>query len=282
MIPFMAEDIYRNLVCSIDKNAPESIHLCDFPIFDESFIDEKLEDDMQKVLDVVVLARAARNASNIKNRQPIGDMFIKSDFTLDDENISIIKDEINVKNVEFTQNVDKCVTYTFKPQLKTVGPKYGKYLGQIKEALLSLDGNEAMSTLNETGSLKFTFDGFEVVLEKEDLLIEEAKVEGFSTQSDKGITVVLDTNLTDELICEGFVREIISKIQSMRKDSDFEVMDHINVYVSGNDKIAGIMQKNAEFIKEEVLAEAILTEDFSGMKEWNINGENVQLGVERI
>ena len=283
MIPFMTEDIYRNLVCSIDKDAPESVHLCDFPVCDESFIDKTLEEDMEKVLDVVVLARAARNASGIKNRQPIGKMFVKADFELDEFFTDIIKEEINVKEVEYTDDVKECTTYSFKPQLKTVGPKYGKFLGKIQSALAGLDGNSAMDELETNGALKFDFDGDVVELTKEDLLISAAQVEGFASETDKGITIVLDTRLTDELIEEGFVREIISKIQTMRKDSLFEVMDHIKVYTSGNEKIDAIMNKNADFIKDEVLADDIITaSDCANSKEWNINGEKVKIGVEKI
>ena len=283
MIPFMTEDIYRNLVCSIDKDAPESIHLCDFPECDESFIDKTLEEDMEKVLDVVVLGRAARNASGIKNRQPIGKMFVKADFALNEFFTDIIEDELNVKAVEYTDDVKECTTYSFKPQLRTVGPKYGKFLGKIQAALSSLDGNTAMDELEASGSLKFDFDGDAVELTKEDLLIEATQVEGFASETDKGITVVLDTRLTDELIEEGFVREIISKIQTMRKDSLFEVMDHIKVYTSGNEKIDAIMNKNADFIKDEVLADDIITaSDCANSKEWNINGEKVKISVEKI
>ena len=283
MIPFMAEDIYRNLVCSIDKSAPESIHLCDFPAYDESFIDADLEANMEKVLDVVVLGRAARNASGIKNRQPIGKMYVKAEFELDKFFADIIADELNVKAVEFTDDVKECTTYSFKPQLRTVGPKYGKFLGQIQKALSSVDGNAAMDELEANGALKFDFDGNAVELTKEDLLITAAQVEGFASETDNGITVVLDTRLSEELIKEGFVREIISKIQTMRKDSGFEVMDHIKVYTFGNDKIDAIMAENKDFIKEEVLADNVLENtDFADAKEWNINGEKVKIGVEKI
>ncbi len=283
MIPFMTEDIYRNMVCSIDKSAPESIHLCDYPAADESLIDTELESKMDEILKIVVLGRSARNASAIKNRQPIGKMYVKSEAgEFDKFYTDIVAEELNVKEVLYTDNTDSFASYNIKPQLKTVGPKYGKFLGQIRAMLPSLDGAKAVAELNANGFITLTIDGSELKFEREDLLIESANSDGYATQSDYGITVVLETTLTEELIEEGFVREIISKIQSMRKDSDFEVMDHINVYVSGNDKIADIMQKNAEFIKEEVLAEAILIEEFSGMKDWNINGENVQLGVERL
>ncbi len=280
MIPFMSEEIYRNLVCSIDKDAPVSIHLCDYPECDESKIDANLEACMEEVLKVVVLGRSARNASNIKNRQPIGKMFVKSDNALDEFYTEIIADELNVKTVEFTDNVRECTTYNFKPQLKTVGPKYGKFLGGIREYLANVNGNDAMDELEANGAIKFDIDGSTITLEKDDLLIESAQVEGFASESDFGVTVVLDTRLSDELIEEGFVREIISKLQTMRKDSGFEVMDNIDVYVSGNDKIKAIMERNAEEIKNDVLALSIeFDSSCDNSKEWNINGEKVSLGV---
>jgi len=282
MIPFMAEEIYRNLVCSIDEKAPISVHLCDYPVYDETKIDPELEKAMEEVLSIVVLGRAARNASNIKNRQPIGKMYVKADTSLDSFYSEIIADELNVKEVEFTDNVSACTTYNFKPQLKTVGPKYGKFLGGIKEYLAAVDGNKAMEELETNGAIKFEVNGEEISLEKEDLLIESAQVEGFQSESDFGITVVLDTRLSDELIEEGFVREIISKIQNMRKDSGFEVMDNIKVFVDGNEKISAIMDRNAEEIKGDVLALAINNgAKCENSKEWNINGEKVFIGVEK-
>ncbi|MBQ8807953.1 MAG: isoleucine--tRNA ligase, partial [Clostridia bacterium] len=282
MIPFMAEEIYRNLVCSIDKDAPISVHLCDYPVCDETKIDTDLEKAMEEVLGIVVLGRAARNASNIKNRQPIGKMYVKAEGALEDFYTEIIADELNVKEVDFTDNVRACTTYNFKPQLKTVGPKYGKFLGGIKDYLASVDGNSAMDELENYGAIKFMVNGEEISLEKEDLLIESAQVEGFQSESDFGITVVLDTRLSEELIEEGFVREIISKIQIMRKDSGFEVMDNINIYVDGNEKIKDIMERNAEEIKGDVLALAIKSNSKTeNSKEWNINGEKVTLGVEK-
>ena len=282
MIPFMAEDIYRNLVCSIDKTAPESVHLCDFPEYDEAKIDAGLEKHMEEVLGCVVLGRACRNAANIKNRQPIGKMFVKADFVLDKFYTDIISEELNVKEVEFASDVKACTTYSFKPQLKTVGPKYGKFLGGIREYLANVDGNAAMDELEANSVIKFEVQGNPIELSREDLLIESAQVEGFASESDFGITVVLETTLSEELIEEGFVREIISKIQTMRKESGFEVMDRIKIYVNGNEKIAGIMNKNAELIKDEVLADDILSGEYESSKEWNINGEKVSLGVEKV
>ena len=283
MIPFMTEQIYQNLVRNIDKSAPESVHLCDFPAVKEEWIDEKLEADMDEVLDTVVMGRAARNTANIKNRQPIAQMYVKADHALSDFYVKIIEEELNVKKVTFTDDVRAFTSYTFKPQLKTVGPKYGKLLGKIREALTNLDGSAAMDTLNNTGALTFDFDGQEVVLTKDDLLIDVAKKDGYVTEEDNYVTVVLDTNLTPELIEEGFVREVISKIQTMRKEAGFEVMDHISVYQANNDKIAELMKSNADEIKNEVMADHIHLGEMKGFtKEWNINGETVMLGVEKL
>ena len=275
MIPFMTEDIYQNLVRSLDKEAPESIHLCDFPVANEAHIDKDLEAKMEEVLKVVVLGRAARNTANIKNRQPIGRMFVKAETALPEFYQEIIQDELNVKKVEFTDDVRAFTSYSFKPQLRTVGRKYGKYVNEIKEILAGLDGNQAMDTLNETDLLSFeTQDGTKVELAKEDLLIDMAQVPGFVSEGDNFVTVVLDTNLTPELIEEGFVREIISKIQTMRKEAGFEVMNHINVFQDGNDKLAEILKNHTEEIKKEVLADNILIGTMGGhTKEWDINGE---------
>ena len=282
MVPFMTEDIYQNLVRKIDKDAPESIHLCDFPAADENCIDKELESRMDEVLKIVVFGRAARNTANIKNRQPIGKMFVKAEKALPEFYQEIIEDELNVKEVIFTSDVRDFTSYSFKPQLKTVGPKYGKQLGSIKKALAEIDGNKAMDTLNESGSLTFDFDGANVVLTKEDLLIDTAQVEGYISEGDNSITVVLDTNLTPELVEEGFVREIISKIQTMRKEAGFEVMNHINVFQDENEAIAGILKKYTDEIKGEVLADNIMLGQTGGYaKEWNINGEKVMLGVEK-
>lgn len=283
LIPFMTEQIYQNLVCSVDSSAPESIHLCDYPVANETFIDKQLEDNMDEVLKIVVLGRAARNTANIKNRQPIGQMFVKAPHTLPVFYQEIIEEELNVKTVVFKDDVRDFTSYSFKPQLKTVGPKYGKQLGSIKNALTEINGNEAMDTLNEKGALTFDFDGTEVVLTKEDLLIDTAQTEGYVSEGDNGITVVLDTNLTPELLAEGFVRELISKIQTMRKEAGFEVVDHIRVYSKDNEKIESILKAHENDVKNEVLADDIILNEVAGyVKEWNINGENVTLGVEKI
>jgi len=283
MIPFMADDIYRNLVCEIDKTAPISVHLCDFPVCDETLVDAELEKNMDAVLKTVVMGRAARNTSNIKNRQPIAKMFVKAPYELSEFFKEIIEDELNVKEVVFTDDVREFTSYTFKPQLRTVGPKYGKQLGGIQKYLASVDGNSAMDVLKEKGALSFDVNGTEVSLAEEDLLISIAQKEGYVTEADNVVTVVLDTNLSEELIEEGFVYEVISKIQTMRKDSGFEVMDHIRVAIVGNDKIAAVVLKNKEAIATKVLAEDIADNGtLANMKEWNVNGENVTIGVEKI
>ena len=282
MIPFMTEEIYQNLVRSIDKTAPESIHLCDFPVSEERYIDTELEANMENVLKLVVMGRACRNTSNIKNRQPIGQMFVKAGFSLPEFYQDIVTDELNVKKIKFTEDVREFTSYTFKPQLKTVGPKYGKMLGGIKAALDVLDGNAAMDELNETGALKLDVNGQEITLFKEDLLIDTAQIEGYVSENDNGITVVLDTNLTEELLEEGFVREIISKVQTMRKEADFEVMDRIRLTYEGSQKAETIFEKYSEAISSEVLAESVLKGQPSGyVKEWKINGEAVTMGVEK-
>lgn len=283
MIPFMTEEIYLNLVRTNDKEAPESIHLCDFPAADEAKIDKKLEESMEEALDIVVMGRAARNAANIKNRQPIGTMYVKAPHTLDTYFKDIIEDELNVKEVVFKEDISDLTSYSFKPQLKTVGPKYGKQLGGIREYLSSVDGTEAMKRLKAEGALKFEINGAEVSLAEEDLLIDVAQKEGFVTEADNYVTVVLDTNLTPELIEEGFVYEVISKIQTMRKDAGFEVMDHIKVAVNGNTRVSEIVNANKAAISEKVLADEILTDvELSNVKEWNVNGEKVTIGVEKI
>ena len=282
MIPFMTEDIYQNLVRNLDPTAPESIHLCDFPVANEQHIDKELEDNMEAVLKIVVIGRACRNTANIKTKQPIGKMYVKADFALSEYFVEIIEDELNVKNVEFTEDVSAFTSYTFKPQLRTVGPKYGKYLKQIQQTLASLDGNQAMAKLKAEGALKLDNISDEVVLCEEDLLISMAQKEGYVSDSEGGVTVVLDTNLTPELIEEGMVREIISKLQTMRKEADFEVTDRIHVTYSGSDKVGGIFEKYGENIKTVVLADTVTEGTTDGyQKEWKINGETVLLGVQK-
>ena len=285
MVPFITEEIYQNIVLSVDKNAPESIHLCDYPKYDEALIDSELEKKMGEVLDIVVLGRSARNASNRKNRQPLSTMYVKADTKLDVFFTDIIRDELNVKNVVFTDDMAGFASYNFKPQLKTLGPKYGKNLGEIKNALAEISaGNsgEAMAQLNSTGVMKLNISIGEIELTKDDLLIEAQQKEEYCTVFDGGITVALDTVLTPELIEEGFVREIVSKIQNMRKDSGFEVMDHINVKLAGNAKLIEIVNKNSASIAGDVLADSITEGEFANSKEWNINGEDVKIGVERV
>ena len=283
MIPFMTEDIYQNLVKSIDASAPESIHLCDFPEVHENWIDPKMEEDMADLLEIVVMGRAARNTANIKNRQPIGTMYVKSEFQLSEFYKEIIEDELNVKEVVFKDDIADFISYSFKPQMRTVGPKYGKLLNKIKTTLSELDGNKAMAELKSTGELKLDIDGQGIVLLEEDLLIDMAQMEGYVSESDHTITVVLDTNLTPELIEEGFVRELVSKTQTMRKEAGFEVMDKIRVYAKDNNKIVSIMKNHGDEIKSEVLAEEIVTGETKGYeKEWNINSEKVTMAVERI
>ena len=283
MIPFMTESIYQNLVCGLDAAAPESIHLCDFPEVKEEWIDSGLEEKMAELLDIVVLGRACRNTANIKNRQPIGKMYVKAESELSDFYQEIIADELNVKEVIFTQDVTEFTTYSFKPQLRTLGRRFGSKINTVKEVLAGLDGNQTMAALNETGEVAVMIDGVSEVLAKDDLLIESAQMEGYVSEADHGITVVIDTNLTPELIEEGFVRELISKIQTMRKDSGFEVTDHIRVYQDGNDKIRKILENNAETIKADVLADEIFLGEMKGhTAEWTINGEAVVLGVTKI
>ena len=282
MIPFMTEEIYQNLVRTNDKNAPESIHLCDFPVADEKMIDKQLEESMEEVLGIVVMGRAARNAANIKNRQPIGTMYVKAPHTLSDYFKDIIEDELNVKEVVFKDDISDLTSYSFKPQLRTVGPRYGKQLGGIKKYLEEVDGTAAMKQLKAEGALKFDVDGATVSLTEEDLLIDVAQKAGFVTEADNYVTVVLDTNLSPELIEEGFVYEVISKIQTMRKEADFEVMDHIRVAVNGNAKLAEIVTAHKAAISEKVLADEILIDtELSIQKEWNVNGEKVVIGVEK-
>ena len=283
MIPFMTEDIYQNLVRSVDKDAPESIHLCDFPTVNEAWIDKDLEADMKELLEIVVLGRACRNTANIKNRQPIGTMYVKAEKKMSEFYTDIIADELNVKEVKFADDVESFISYSFKPQLRTVGPKYGKLLGGIRQALTDINGTAAMNELRTNGVLKLDINGNNVELTEEDLLIETAQTEGYVSESDGETSVVLDTNLTPELIEEGYVREIISKIQTMRKEAGFEVMDKIVVYAHGNDKIQDVMKAHEDEIKSEVLAdEMVLGETDGYVKEWNINKEAVTMGVKKL
>ncbi|MDI9508637.1 MAG: isoleucine--tRNA ligase [Bacillota bacterium] len=282
-VPFMTEQMYQNLVVNFYKEEPESIHLSSYPTFNESYINKELEENMEEVLEIVVLGRSCRNGANIKNRQPIGSMYVKAENELSDFFKDIIADELNVKKVLFTDDVREFTSYSFKPQLKTLGPKFGKQVGTIRQILSELNGNEAMDEINATGKLNITLEGSTVAIDKEDLLIEAAQAEGYVSDSDRGITVVLDTNLSEDLIEEGFVREVISKLQTMRKDAGFEVMDHIRVYSEGNERIKAIIEGNAEEIKSEVLADIIELNKAQGYtKEWNINGEQVTFGVEKL
>ena len=283
MIPFMTDDIYRNLVCTNDKTAPSSVHLCDFPTADEKLIDKELEERMDEVLKIVFLGRACRNGAAIKNRQPLAKLYVGADFALPEFFTEIVEDELNIKTIEFTKDLSAFTSYSFKPQLRTVGPKYGKHLAAIRTYLSNVDGNAAMAELNEKGAITFEDAGETISLAKEDLLIESAKTPGYESAADYGITVVIDTNLTEELIEEGFVREIVSKIQTMRKDSGFEVMDHINIYVSDNDRVAAIAEKNNDSIKRETLGiELVIGKTPENAKEWDINGEKVMLAVEKV
>ena len=283
MIPFMAEDIYRNLVCSIDSSAPESVHLCDYPVADKSMMDKDLEDNMAHANAIVTLGRAGRNAAALKNRQPLSRILVKSDYEIPEYFEDIIESELNVKKVEKTDSAESFISYTFKPQLKTVGPKFGKKVNEIRTALASLDGNAAMAELNDTGKLTLDLNGEKVELEREDLLIDTAQAEGFETQSWGGTTVVLDKTLTPELVEEGFIREIESKVQTMRKEAGFDVVDRIRIYAEGNEKIEKILSANEAVIKSDILCDDIVTGKSGGYaKEWNVNGEDVKLGVEKI
>ncbi len=284
MIPFMTESIYRNLVCRNDPDAPESVHLCDFPEVNEDWIDTDLESRMDEILRIVVLGRACRNAVSIKNRQPLSRMFVKgASSQMSAEDQAIILDELNVKEIEFTDDVSEFTVYTFKPQLRTVGPKYGRLLGGIREYLAQVDGRAAMDSLDKTGEVSFEIDGSPVTLTADDLLIDTAQAEGYVSESERELTVVLDCGLTPELLREGMVRELVSKIQTMRKEAGFEVMDHIVVYEEGNEKIAALLEDEAVGIIREVMADGIVTGHTQGyVKEWNINGETATLGVEKV
>ena len=283
MAPFMCEEIYRNLVCSVDKNAPESVHLCDYPVCEEARIDEKLEADMDEVLKVVTLGRAARNLSNRKNRQPLQTLYTDAGADLGELYQDIIRQELNVKEISFLTDMSEFISYAFKPQLRLLGQKYGKQIGEIRNALQTLDGAKAKKELDESGALKLQLSDGEISLTAEELLIETAQKEGFTSMSDRGLTVVLDTNLTEELIEEGFVREIVSKLQSMRKDAGFVVTDHIEVYQDGNDRIAEILRKNQQSILGDVLGEALHCGKLDGYTaQWDVNGEQTTFGVKKV
>ena len=286
MIPFMAEDIYRNLVCTVDKNAPESVHYCDYPSVQEKYIDKKLEDDMEFILKVVVLGRSARNGANIKNRQPLSEICVKTDREVSEYYANIVCDELNVKKATFAEDISQISSYSFKPQLKTVGPKYGKHLGAIKTYLGSVDGNAAMAELEKNGALTFQVDGgVEVSLAKEDLLIDVQQKEGWYSVADGGVTVALCTELTDELVEEGFIRELVSKVQTMRKDSDFDVMDHVSVTIEGSDKIRSILEKSPDEFTRAVLCDSLNFENAPAdgvSKDWSINGEKVVITVKKL
>jgi isoleucyl-tRNA synthetase len=278
----MADQIYTNLVVNVDKSAPESVHLCDYPQVNEALIDTQLEEDMELALSIVVEGRAARNTANIKNRQPIGNMYVKSEHTLPQMFVEIVADELNIKNVIFTQEVREFTTYKFKPQLRTLGPKYGKFVGKIGAKLNEYDGNELMDQFN-AGTVSFEIEGTQVELVLDDVLVEAGQKEGFVAETDRGITVVIDTNLSAELIEEGFVREVISKIQTMRKEAGFEVQDHIKVYYKDNAVISGVMNRNNAEIKDEVLGEEVTEGSADGYsKQWNINGEEVTFTVVKL
>ena len=280
MVPFITESIYRNLVCSVDDKAPISVHLTDFPVANEAFIDAELEKNMELVLEVVVLGRAARNASNIKNRQPIGNIFVKADSQLDNFFKEIVAGELNVKHVEFKDDMEEYLSYTLKPQFKVLGPKVGKQIGEVKAALATLDGAAAKEELDKTGKLKLSLKSGEVELIPEDIDITMSQTEGFATQRYGKVTIALETTLTPELVEEGFVREIISKLQTMRKENGFEVTDRINVFAAGNDKLTDILSRNEDMVKSIVLCDGITYGTTDGFtKEWNINGENITLGV---
>jgi isoleucyl-tRNA synthetase len=283
MIPFMTEEIYQNLVAGLDENAPRSIHFCDYPAVHEEWIDAELEESMKDVLGIVVQGRACRNTANMKNRQPLSRLYVKAPFTLTSFFTDIIRDELNVKEVVFTDDVSSFTSYSFKPQLRTVGPKYGKQLGGIRKYLAELDGNSAMDTLRSEGALRLEVNGVAVELLEEDLLIETARKEGYVSQEDGGFTTVLDTNLTPELVEEGYVYELISKIQTMRKESGFEVMDRIRVSLNGNDKLSAVAAKNEAAIAGKVLADRIEKDtELANQKKWDINGEKVTIGVQKI
>ena len=279
--PFMSETMYQNMVRTVDKSAPESIHLCDWPKKDESFIDPELEANMAAVLDIVVLGRSARNAANIKNRQPVASMYVQGK-ALPDMYVSIIADELNVKEVKFVDDASSFISYRVKPQLKTLGPRYGKLLPKINQYLAGEGvGNAVVAAHNRGESYKFDIDGTEISLAAEDVLVSTEENAGFVTVTEHDLSVVLDTNLTPELIEEGFVREIVSKVQTMRKEAGFEVTDHIVLSHHGNSLIEGIFARHGAEIAADTLADSIKLGSAGYVKDWEINGESVTLGVEK-
>ena len=279
--PFMSETMYQNMVRTVDKSAPESIHLCDWPKKDESFIDPELEANMAAVLDIVVLGRSARNAANIKNRQPVASMYVQGK-ALPDMYVSIIADELNVKEVRFVDDASSFISYRVKPQLKTLGPRYGKLLPKINQYLAGEGvGNAVVAAHNRGESYKFDIDGTEISLAAEDVLVSTEENAGFVTVTEHDLSVVLDTNLTPELIEEGFVREIVSKVQTMRKEAGFEVTDHIVLSHHGNSLIEGIFARHGAEIAADTLADSIKLGSAGYVKDWEINGESVTLGVEK-
>ena len=279
--PFMSETMYQNMVRTVDKSAPESIHLCDWPKKDESFIDPDLEANMAAVLDIVVLGRSARNAANIKNRQPVASMYVQGK-ALPDMYVSIIADELNVKEVKFVDDASSFISYRVKPQLKTLGPRYGKLLPKINQYLAGEGiGNAVVAAHNRGESYKFDIDGTEISLAAEDVLVSTEENAGFVTVTEHDLSVVLDTNLTPELIEEGFVREIVSKVQTMRKEAGFEVTDHIVLSHHGNSLIEGIFARHGAEIAADTLADSIKLGSAGYVKDWEINGESVTLGVEK-
>jgi isoleucyl-tRNA synthetase len=282
MVPFITEEIYQNIVRSVDPTAPESIHLCDYPKADESMIDAELEQDMEQVLIIKALGLAARNASNRKIRQPLAKMYIKSEIKLPETYLDIIRDEVNVKCIEYSDNVSDFIGYKFKPQLKTLGPKFGRHLNEIRTALAELDGNAAYAELEANGVMKLTISTGEIELMREDVLIETEQRGGYFTQTDSGVTIALDTNLTPELVEEGYVREFISKVQKMRKDSGFEVMDRIIIHIGGNDKLAEIVAKNEADISKKLLSDKLLNDGAEGGKEYDMGGEMLTIAVEKV
>ena len=283
MAPFMSEDIYRNLVCSVDKAAPESVHLCAWPQYEAARVDKKLEADMDEVLRIVTQGRAARNLCGQKNRQPLQALYTDADAGLGELYQDIIKQELNVKELHFLSDMSQFTDYTFKPQLKLLGKKLGKRLGEVRQALSELDGAAAKKELDDTGVLKLALPDGEVDLTAEELLIDTAQKEGFTSISDRGLTVVLDTTLNDQLIEEGFVREIVSKLQSMRKDAGFNVVDHIEVYHQGSQKIAQVLRDNEQSILSDVLGEACHHDQLDGYTaQWDINGETTTFGVKKL